>query len=145
MRFKKWRNQIDFNGLFGSDYIKHSSITLDDCCLEPELEFLSSFIKDFEEEYGGKITFCPGNDDEVFELFESIIGLSDQEYCAMFAITEENMLLTYVRYEDDVVKMKSKKPIDDLSEIGEMFYELDLDCFGLIVEIADGRYKVVME
>lgn len=145
MKFKKWRESIGLDGLFGSNHINHSSISLQDCWLEPEMEFLSSFVDEYEEEYSGKIIFCPKNDDQIFELFESIIALSEQEYCVLFAITEENNLITFVRYEEDIIKMKSKKPMSDLSEIGEMFYELDVDCFGLIVEIANGRYKVVRE
>lgn len=145
MKFTKWRESIGLDGLFGSNYIDHSSISLKDCLLEPDLEFLSSFVEELEEEYDEKITFYPQNDDQIFELFESIIGLSDQEYCVLFAITNDNMLITYVRHDEDVVKMKSKKPISNLSEIGEMFYELDVDCFGLIVEFKSGEYKVVGE
>ena len=42
MKMKSWRNNNEINGLFGKDENIYSSITLKDCGLDPEWNFMQA-------------------------------------------------------------------------------------------------------
>lgn len=45
----------------------------------------------------------------------------------------------------DIQPFKSKDPIKYMNDIGEIFYELELHCYGLIVWNGEGLYRIVEE
>lgn len=143
MKMKYWRNRPEPSGLFGTDKTLHSSITLADCGLDPECNFMQSP----ECECG-----CGGETDVLLEDMEDVINFcagmvmeNDCEYCAVFALNKENKLFGVIKYEDEIIPIASKEPFTDLSKIGEMFYEMELHCFGLIVWVDEEKYRIVEE
>ena len=144
MKMKSWRNNNEINGLFGKDESIYSSITLKDCGLDPESNFMQA--PECECGCGEKCSICLKNDDETLSFCKTMVYENDEcNKCAVFAITKENMLLGAIKQEDDIYCFKSKDPIKYMSEIGEIFDGLELHCYGLIVWNGEGLYRIVEE
>lgn len=143
MKMKKWRNNSTPSGLFGTNTTLFSSITLEDCALDPELNILQS--PECECGCGGKCSICLKDDDEVFNFCTTMVFEDDCEYCAVFAINEENKLLGVVKCADGINRFKSTNTIIDYTDIGKIFDEMELYCYGLIVWNGDGLYRIVEE
>ena len=92
---------------------------------------------------GGKTRLLLEEEDDVIGFCYSMVEEADCGHCVVFAITDQNYMLAAIRNGDGINVIKSKKPMDDYSFIGEMFYELELHIFGLIVSTGDGQYKIV--
>lgn len=94
---------------------------------------------------GGKTRVLLDDEDDVIGFCYSMVEEADCGHCAVFAITNQNYMIAAIRNGEDINVIKSREPINDYSVIGEMFYELDLHIFGLIVNTGDGEYKIVEE
>jgi hypothetical protein len=141
---KSWRNNNEINGLFGKDENIYSSITLKDCGLDPEWNFMQA--PECECGCGEKCSICLKNDDEALSFCKTMVYENNEcNKCTVFAITKENMLLGAIKQDDDIYCFKSKDPIKYMSDIGEIFDELELHCYGLIVWNGEGLYRIVEE
>lgn len=143
MKMKYWRNRPEPAGLFGTDKSLHSSITFADCGLDPKSNFLQS--PKCECGCEGSTDILLDTVDDILDFCAVMVSENDCNYCVVFALDKENKLLGVVKYEDELIPIGSKKPIDDLKEIGRMFYEMELHCYGLIVWDGDGKYRIVEE
>lgn len=119
------------------------NLTLDDFGLDPEFNMLSA--PTCKCGCGGKALVCLEDEDDVYGFLYSILAEQECTYCAAFAITEDNMMLGVIKCDDDYDFIESKERMDDYSRIGEMFYDLELHIYGLIVAIGHGEYKIVEE
>ena len=141
---KRWRNNNEINGLFGKDENIYSSITLKDCGLDPEWNFMQA--PECECGCGEKCSIYLKNDDETLSFCKTMVYENNKcNKCAVFAITKENILLGAIKQDADVYCFKSKDPIKYMGDIGEIFDELELHCYGLIVWNGEGLYRIVEE
>lgn len=144
MKMKSWRNNNEINGLFGKNENIYSSITLKDCGLDPEWNFMQA--PECECGCGEKCSICLKNDDETLSFCKTMVYENNEcNKCAVFAITRENVLLGAIKQDDDIYCFASKDPIEYMSDIGEIFNELGLHCYGLIVWNSEGLYRIVEE
>lgn len=144
MKMKSWRNNNEINGLFGKNENIYSSITLKDCGLDPEWNFMQA--PECECGCGEKCSICLENEDETLGFCKTMVHENNEcNKCAVFAITKENMLLGAIKQDNDIYCFKSKDPIKYMNDIGEIFDELELHCYGLIVWNGEGLYRIVEE
>lgn len=134
---KKYRpNIIDFSWNL-------SGITFETCGLNKENNFLEAPICLCG--CGGKTNIVLETDDDVLDFCGAMCDENDCYHCAVFAINNENKLLAAICEGYDIHLVESEDVIEDYKDIGKMFDELGLHCFGLIVSNGDGSYKVVEE
>ena len=117
------------------------NITCDWCGLDPDFNFLEAPMCDCG--CGGKGRLCLENDDDVKDFCCGMVSENDCDHCTVFAINEDNYLIAAIRDEDDIYVIQTKEPVDNYKMIGEMFDEMQLHCYGLIVYVGDGLYKIV--
>lgn len=141
MKTKHWRNRPRIMGLFVSDFQRCSSISLRDCGLDPELNFLQSP----ECGCGGEVSVLLDNADDVINFCSDLVLENGCEYCAVFALDGNNKLLGVARCEDELIPIGLKKPLEHLQDIGRMFDAMELHCYGLIIWNGDGKYRIVEE
>ena len=119
------------------------NLTLDWCDLDQEYNFLEA--PECDCGCGEKAKLCLYDDEDVKDFCKGMAEDNDCDHCAVFAINEENYLIAAIRDEDDIYVVQTKEPIDDYKMIGEMFNEMRLHCYGLIVYSGEGLYKIVEE
>ena len=146
---KKWADKSTNENkfLFGSEqnYVnKFSKLTFEDFGLYQEDNFLQS--PECPCGCGETTTLLLQDEDEVIAFCRTMVMINDCDYCSVFAITRENKMITAIKYDGEVSLFKSKGTIQDYEEAGEIFFEFDLHCFGLIVPDGDGNgYRIVEE
>lgn len=119
------------------------NLTLDDFGLDPEFNMLSAPA--CRCGCGEKVRICLEDIDDVLNFCCGMLSEMDCEWCAIFAIDQDNKMISVIKDGDEFDCIGSKTPVDDYGVIGELFDDMKLHMYGLIVSVGDGLYKVVEE
>lgn len=74
-----------------------------------------------------------------------IVDAQECNYCVVFAINEKNKMIAAVKIDGEIKCVGSDCAIEDYTDIGLMFDDLELHQYGIIVNVGDGKYKVLEE
>ena len=122
------------------------NVTFDMCGLDVEKNMLFSPL--CECGCGKKMDLCLETVDDIEDFCAAIVSDSDCKCCACFAISCDNEIYCAVRYGETIYQAHTDTLdyIEHLKySIGRMVRELDLHCYGLIVEKEPGVWKIVEE
>lgn len=119
------------------------NLTLDDFGLDPEFNML--FAPTCDCGCGGKMNICLEDRDDVLGFCYGMLNEIDCDWCAMFAIDENNKMIGVIKDGDEFEFIGTKEPVDDYGMIGELFDGMQLHMYGVIVNVGDGLYKIVEE
>lgn len=137
---RKWDN-TDTNLLFGVEIEdKFGNLTLDDFGLYPEDSFLQS--PSCPCGCGGTATLLLDTEQDVIDFCYDMVEANECDYCVMFALMRNDICIYAIKYDGEITLLKSKGKYGSYRTIGELFYKLELHCFGLIVPDEDG-YRIV--
>lgn len=132
----KYDNIINFSWNF-------KNLTLDDFGLDEEDNMITAPTCPCG--CGEKAFFILEDDQEVIDMCCSLVQEEECTYCGVFAITDENIMFLAIKNDDQVSVLKSRKPLDNYADVGNIFRKLKLHMFGLIVCVGDSEYRVVEE
>lgn len=119
------------------------NLTLDDFGLDPEFNMLSAPM--CRCGCGEKMGIFLEDRDDVLGFCCGMLNEMDCGWCAVFAIDQDNKMIGVIKNDDEFDCIGSKTPVDDYGVIGELFDDMKLHMYGLIVSVDDGLYKVVEE
>lgn len=119
------------------------NLTLDDFGLDPEFNMLSA--PTCRCGCGEKACICLEDRDDVLGFCCGMLNEMDCGWCAVFAIDQDNKMIGVIKDGDEFEFIGSKEPVNDYGMIGELFDEMELHMYGVIVNVGDGLYKVVEE
>lgn len=94
---------------------------------------------------GEKAFLILEDEQDVIDTCYSLVYEEACMYCGVFAITNKNIMIAAIKHDDQINVIKSKKPLDDYTDIGGMFEKLELHMFGLIVCVGNDEYRIVEE
>lgn len=87
------------------------NLTLDDFGLDPELNML--FTPTCNCGCGEKAKVCLENREDILGFCCGILSEMDCEWCAIFAIDEENKMIGVIKDDEEFEYIGTKEPIDD--------------------------------
>lgn len=94
---------------------------------------------------GGKVNILLEDDDDLLDFCYTMVDIQECNYCVVFAINEKNKLIATVKIDGEIECVGSDGTIEDYTDIGLMFDDLELHQYGIIVNVGDGEYKILEE
>ncbi len=94
---------------------------------------------------GGKVNILLEDDDDLLDFCYTMVDIQECNYCVVFAINEKNKLIAAVKIDGEIECVGSDGTIEDYTDIGLMFDDLELHQYGIIVNVGDGEYKILEE
>lgn len=92
---------------------------------------------------GGKVNILLEDDDDLLDFCYTMVDIQECNYCVVFAINEKNKLIAAVKIDGEIECVGSDGTIEDYTDIGLMFDDLELHQYGIIVNVGDGEYKIL--
>ena len=118
------------------------NITFSMCGLDVERNMLCAPVCDCG--CGGKLRLVLNSKEEVMDLCGQLVYEDECDYCGVFALFRNGTVVGAVCSGDDVNTLEFTNKAD-YKEIGELADNLELHCYGLIVETMDGSWKIIEE
>lgn len=94
---------------------------------------------------GEKMNVLLESDDDIYDFCYELVDTQDCNYCVAFAINEKNEMLGAIKYDGEIHCIESSDVVECYVDIGNMFGELGLHQYGIIVNVGDGEYKILEE
>lgn len=119
------------------------NLKLKDFGLDPEYNMLCAPICDCG--CGGKMNILLNDDDDLLDFCYNIVDIQECNYCVVFAINEKNKMIAAVKIDGEIECVGSDGVVEDYTDIGLMFNDLELHQYGIIVNVGDDKYKILEE
>lgn len=94
---------------------------------------------------GKKMSILLEDDDDLFDFCYEMVDSQECNYCAVFALNEKNKMIAAVKYDGEIQCIELSDVVECYVDIGNMFGELGLHQYGIIVNVGDGEYKILEE
>lgn len=94
---------------------------------------------------GKKMSILLEDDDDLFDFCYAMVDSQECNYCAVFALNEKNKMIAAVKYDGEIQCIESSDVVECYADICNMFGELGLHQYGIIVCVGDGEYKILEE
>lgn len=120
-----------------------SNITFNTCGLDIGRNFMQAPICDCG--CNGKLNVILEDDEDVVSFCGEMCYENDCDQCAVFAITDRNVLIAAIKYGDEIRIVRSDGVLNNYKVIGELADELELHCYGLIKWKHGYSYEIVEE
>ena len=119
-----------------------TTITFHSCGLDPECNFLQAPI--CECGCGEYANLVLENEQEVVDFIGSMLYEHDCEHCAIFAIKLNGDMLFGQKTDEDILCYKLKDA-NAKNVIADMYKTFEFHCYGLLQQVDDDLYAIIME
>ena len=120
-----------------------SKINFKICGLDPDMNMLCAPVCDCG--CGEKCEIVLESQDEIKDFCGSTVYEVGIDRCAVFVITNTDELFIAIKEGETITIAKAEDISDDYGYIGEIVENLELDAFGLLVQVEDELFKIVEE
>ena len=120
---------------------RFENITFTELGLDEDFNFLEAPCC----ECGNKMTL---ETDDIQKFCGDMLYEDDCDWCGLFVIRLNGTVLVTLKTgctEEDINYMKMKVPHGNYKNIGDIFDEMELHKYGLLVEVRKGEYKIIEE
>lgn len=86
--------------------------------------------------------------DDIQQFCGDMLFEDECDWCGLFVIRLNGTVLVALKTgctEEDINFMEMKVPHGNYKNIGDIFEEMELDEYGLLVEVRKGEYKIIEE